>query len=304
MKKNERIIPFFLSLLVHGFVVALCFWVFLNQGGKSIGQRSTEKVDIIEAVVIDGQQLDNQYAEIEQRRLAAIAEAKRLAAEKEAQRLAAIAEAERLAAEQEAKRLAAEQEAKRLAAEQEAKRLAAEQEAKRLAAEQEAQRLAAEQETQRLAAEQERQRQLQEELAQIEAETLARIREEEANRILQERERIANLEQEQQRRTRQRHISSESDRYTGMMRHKIERNWVTIDQGDSRTVKLRVRMAPGGVVIDVQVEETSGLAAFDDAAVRAIYKSSPLPVSDEEDVFEAMREIVFNFTPTEIVKLN
>ena len=52
---------------------------------------------------------------------------------------------------------------------------------------------------------------------------------------------------------------------------------------------------PTGEIIDVQLEKSSGLRAYDEAVQRAILKSSPLPRPDNADLFR--RNLTLKFRP-------
>jgi len=63
---------------------------------------------------------------------------------------------------------------------------------------------------------------------------------------------------------------------------------------------LRVRLIPGGEVINVSIAQSSGNDIFDRRAVNATQKASPLPVPDDVATFERLdlREISLRFKPT------
>ena len=52
---------------------------------------------------------------------------------------------------------------------------------------------------------------------------------------------------------------------------------------------------PSGEIIDVQLDKSSGVRAYDEAVQRAILKSSPLPRPDSPDMFR--RNITLKFRP-------
>jgi TonB family protein len=58
---------------------------------------------------------------------------------------------------------------------------------------------------------------------------------------------------------------------------KISNNWVPIGGGSEATVVIRFRVMPSGQVRDVELETSSGNAALDASAMRAIRQSLPLP---------------------------
>ena len=68
---------------------------------------------------------------------------------------------------------------------------------------------------------------------------------------------------------------------------------------ESLSCKLRVKLLPGGEVIDAFVAESSGNDIFDGRALLAVQKASPLPVPEDVETFERLniRDITFIFKP-------
>jgi len=65
-------------------------------------------------------------------------------------------------------------------------------------------------------------------------------------------------------------------------------------------VRCLVKLLPTGEVVSVRVTQSSGNAAYDDAVVRAIEKSSPLPLPAERDARAAfVPELSFTHRPKE-----
>jgi len=65
-------------------------------------------------------------------------------------------------------------------------------------------------------------------------------------------------------------------------------------------VRCLVKLLPTGEVVSVRVTQSSGNAAYDDAVVRAIEKSSPLPLPPERDARAAfVPELSFTHRPKE-----
>jgi len=60
---------------------------------------------------------------------------------------------------------------------------------------------------------------------------------------------------------------------------------------------LRIRMVPGGEVVAVQIDTSSGNPVFDQRASDAVTKASPLPVPDDPRLFEKLRDIRLTFKP-------
>jgi len=79
---------------------------------------------------------------------------------------------------------------------------------------------------------------------------------------------------------------------------RVTRNWIrpTGAAGDLNCL-VRVRLAAGGEVLAVRVIRSSGNALFDRSVENAVYKASPLPVPDDPELFQYIREINLNFDP-------
>jgi colicin import membrane protein len=63
--------------------------------------------------------------------------------------------------------------------------------------------------------------------------------------------------------------------------------------------RMIIRLLPSGEVSSVQITQSSGNIAFDDAAERAVLRASPLPVSISKagKLFDRFREMDFLFNP-------
>jgi len=60
---------------------------------------------------------------------------------------------------------------------------------------------------------------------------------------------------------------------------------------------ILVKTVPGGEVVDARVTRSSGNAAFDRSAERAVMKASPLPVPDNPGLYRIFRNFEFRFRP-------
>jgi colicin import membrane protein len=97
-------------------------------------------------------------------------------------------------------------------------------------------------------------------------------------------------------------VTSEVMRYQALIIQKLSQNWTV--QGSVRANmqgRLQIRLAPGGSVIDVRVIASSGDEMMDRSAVTAVYRSSPLPVSTDQKVFNELRDIKWTFKPADIL---
>ena len=91
---------------------------------------------------------------------------------------------------------------------------------------------------------------------------------------------------------------SELARFEGLIRQKVERNWVRpVGWTKGMECVVRVRLAPTGEVINATVARSSGSAAFDRSVENAVYKASPLPLPEDKGLFEHFRELELRFRP-------
>ncbi len=91
---------------------------------------------------------------------------------------------------------------------------------------------------------------------------------------------------------------SELARFEGLIRQKVERNWVR-PAGWTKGMEcvVRVRLAPTGEVINATIARPSGSPAFDRSVENAVYKASPLPLPEDKGLFEHFRELELRFRP-------
>ena len=103
---------------------------------------------------------------------------------------------------------------------------------------------------------------------------------------------------EEQRRQDERAVS-EFKRYEGLIRQKVQRNWNRPTGFKEGTVCLvRVRLVPGGEVIQATVIQSCGNPVFDRSVENAVFKASPLEVPGDPALFgRFFREFNFRFAP-------
>ena len=94
-------------------------------------------------------------------------------------------------------------------------------------------------------------------------------------------------------------IQGEVARYTDLIRAKISRNInMPPDVPADAEAIFRVTVLPGGAVMDgVKLEKSSGNAAYDRAAERAIYKAQPLPVPQDAELARVFHELRLSVKP-------
>lgn len=257
----------------------------------------------VQAVAIDRQVLEQRVAEIQrQQDEARRAEEQRIRdLERRAQ------QAERARTQEEARlRRVAEEKRQADAAAAAARRAAADakrqQEAEAARArDAEQQRIAREQERKKAeeaakAAEARRQAE-QEALAKAQAERERQAREQreraEQERLLQEQ---LSAEAEARRRARAQQAVTEVQRYTAMISDAITRNLIKDESTmRGRSCRLNIRLATSGFVTSVNV--ISGDRVVCDAAVRAVNRAGNLPMSQDPDVYNQLKDITLTVAP-------
>jgi len=102
------------------------------------------------------------------------------------------------------------------------------------------------------------------------------------------------MRQEQQERAAQAAVASFSDK----IRQKVERNWRPPPGNIAGLAcDVRVRLIPGGDVVDARVIKSSGNTVFDRSVELATRKASPLPLPRDPSMFKYFRTLEFNFRP-------
>ncbi|MCW5584401.1 MAG: cell envelope integrity protein TolA, partial [Gammaproteobacteria bacterium] len=92
------------------------------------------------------------------------------------------------------------------------------------------------------------------------------------------------------------------NKYKALILQAISEHWVIPTQANKHLYcELMIRVAPGGMVLEVQVTRTSGDPSLDSSARAAVLKASPLPVPSDPGVFEAFRQFVLKVKPENIL---
>lgn len=88
------------------------------------------------------------------------------------------------------------------------------------------------------------------------------------------------------------------DKYKALVLQVISRHWLIPSSVDKRlATKLIIYLAPGGMVLDVDIYESSGNPALDSSARAAVFKASPLPVPSDPEGFKFFKRFVLTFRP-------
>lgn len=100
-----------------------------------------------------------------------------------------------------------------------------------------------------------------------------------------------------------RQSQGEVNKYKALIIQAISENWIVPPQANKKLYcELMIRVAPGGMVLDVKVTKTSGDPSLDASARAAVLKSSPLPVPKDSDAFESFRQFVLKVKPENIIQ--
>jgi len=126
----------------------------------------------------------------------------------------------------------------------------------------------------------------------LKKQAIAREKQEQADRLSAMLEAAHNEEQEQMA---QKAIAS----FTDMIRQKVERNWIQpVGDISGLSCVVRVKLIPGGEVVDAQITKSSGNGLFDRSVELATRKASPLPIPDDPALFKQFRNLEFYFQPS------
>lgn len=102
--------------------------------------------------------------------------------------------------------------------------------------------------------------------------------------------------------TQFRQSQGEINKYKALILQAISEHWIIPTQANKTLYcELIIRLAPGGVVLDVQITKTSGDPSLDSSARAAVLKASPLPVPPHANDFEPFRQFVLKVKPENIL---
>jgi colicin import membrane protein len=260
-------------------------------------QPAGSTMEIIDAVAIDSSQVEqelNRVREVEQQRVDAQARQQRELENKlnELEKKTQQAEQQRKQEELRLADLKKKQQAEEVRRKEEEQKLAEARKKQEELAKTEA-------EKKRLAEEQRKK----EELAKAEAEK-KRLEEEAQKKKLAEEAR-QKQEAEARAAAAAAAASAEQDRqdqgiigqFVGRIQGAITREFNTAGLPTGLSCILQIRMIPGGEVVEARIVKSSGNAVFDSRAELAVKRASPLPVPEDQRVFNKMREIRLTFAP-------
>lgn len=291
-----RLRSVFYSLSLH--IVVAILLVFSFSFTKPI-KPTSQNINIVNAVTVDKARVEEEL-----QRLKKVEEDKNLAEKKRVEELQKQAAAEKKKAEALQKQRQKEEEnLKKIQKEKELEKKRTEEEQKKLAQlEKEKQELEKQnklEEEKKKKAEEERKRQEQQAEEKRKQEEIAKRKaEEERKRKEAEQAMQQELAAEQAEEQRQQDLTL-LQQVTADIYNKVTRNFNQTGLPEGLSCALRVRLLPGGEVIDVSVSKSSGNDIFDRRAQTAVHQASPLPVPEDIATFERLnlRDITFTFKP-------
>jgi len=90
----------------------------------------------------------------------------------------------------------------------------------------------------------------------------------------------------------------EIDKYKALIIQAISSQWIVPPNlPQNISCELDVRVAPGGVVLQVSIVRSSGNPVLDNSAIAAVNKASPLPVPATPGLFDQFRELHLTVKP-------
>jgi len=291
IRENPRAVTY--AVLMHVGLLLLLV-ISLDWTPKAI-KPGTHKP--IQAELVDSSKLQavEEKKQAEQQRLAEEQRQREQEQQRKAEQAAQQkAEAERkLKAEQAAKQKAEAEQVAKQKAEAERKRKA-ETEAKQKAAA-EAKRKAEAEAKQKAAAEAKRKA---EQAAKEKAAKEKAAKEKAAAEAARQREAEQALQAQLAEEQAQARAESALSGYIPQIQQKIQRNWLRPGgSAGGLSCLIRVKLIPGGEVVDARVVRSSGDPLFDRSVETAVLKASPLPLPPDAAMFKYFREIDFNFNP-------
>lgn len=129
-----------------------------------------------------------------------------------------------------------------------------------------------------------------------------RKKQQELARIRAEETRIRQQQMAEEQRhldaAREREYQSIVDKHVEIIRQKVTRNWLRpAGSMVGLACTVRVRIIPGGDVLEVRITKGSGNAVFDRSVETAVLKASPLPLPADRALFDRFRVLEFIFDP-------
>jgi colicin import membrane protein len=275
--KKNIVIAFkvFIIHIIIIFILDINLSAIIKNDRSNFNEKNNAQFLNLKSISMEELQNKRRAIEIEKKRLQDL-KRKRLAEQKRKKKLA-----------EEKKKKLAEEKKKKLA--EEKKKKLAEEKKKKLA--EEKKKKLDEQKRKKKLAEEKKKKEL-EDLKNDEIEKLAKYELEKLERELLEIERIETLIKNQNIRNAQ--LTDAEKKYILTIKAKIENNWlVPHDSRYDKICTVIVNQLPSGKVTNVKVHGCKGDSLYIDSLINAVWKSSPLPIAPDIEVFQ--ENIVLQF---------
>lgn len=286
--------PLILAITLHALLFLFLFAHFSSPNTHNL--QLQPDVDIIKAVAVTPAEVTAQITRLraqEQQKQRAIEQAAQKAQQEAAQKRAALeAQRQQEAAAKQAEQLAALKQAEAAATqEQQAaeQKVLQEKQANEVALQKKAEKVA---EAKKAEAEKTKQEELKkQQQAKKDAEKKKQQKSAEALKLAQQKELDSQIaaEKKELEAARTAENQSEIDKYSALMKHTIQQNWIVPDGlNPTLSCKLSIQLKSDGTVVSVNIVRSSGNAALDNSARLAVFKSSPLPVPADKELFDSV----------------
>jgi len=91
-------------------------------------------------------------------------------------------------------------------------------------------------------------------------------------------------------------LEDEIERYRAEFAAAIEENRVlSAVFAKNIRCKLKIMLMPDGSILNIKVLESSGNVAYDEMSAKAVYKSAPFPMPQDQELYKQLREVILSF---------
>lgn len=59
--------------------------------------------------------------------------------------------------------------------------------------------------------------------------------------------------------------------------------------------KLKIMLMPDGSILNIKILESSGNVAYDEMSAKAVHKSAPFPMPQDQELYKQLREVILSF---------
>ena len=108
---------------------------------------------------------------------------------------------------------------------------------------------------------------------------------------------LASLRQSREKRLHAQSMATMKAKYIGLIQSKVRSNWSNQTNPDQDLMAiLTIKVSPYGQVLQVRLKQSSGNSNFDQQAILAVKKSSPLPLPNTVEMRKDFSTITLPFS--------